>query len=214
MIRWQPIAIVALVFSWASACDAIGTIMTFDTLPLGTLFGAAAGDQRGDIVHQEDGIEMSVEQIFVDGAARFLRAEVGGRYGSFFSSHPLDLNNISVVLDFRHIGFAVNQVSLEFVELGPLSNFSVNDAALFELASLQLMPTDIAPGVTAVVANGVITVSGPVDKILVGGQELAIDTILAIPEPSTLLLIAIGGAVLLRHRRRRSSGKSPDRPSR
>ncbi len=205
MGRWQPIAIVAFVFSWASACEAIGATMTFDDLPLGTLFGAPVGDQPGFPVHEQDGIVMSVEQIIVEGAAGFLQAEVGGPYDRFFASHPLDLNNISVGLDFRNVGFEVNQVSLEFVELGPLNNFSVNDAPLYELPSLQLIPTDIAPGVTAVVADGVIMLSGPVDRMLIGGQELAIDTILAIPEPTTLLLIAIGGTASVRHRRRRSS---------
>ena len=205
MSRWQPIAIVAFAFSWATASEVIGATMTFDDLPLGTVFGAPVGDQPGFPVHEQDGIVMSVEQIIVEGVAGFLRAEVGGRYTGFFPSHPLDLNNISVGFDFRQVGFEVNQVSLEFVELGPLNNFSVNDAALFELPSLQLIPTDIAPGVTAVVADGVITLSGAVDKILIGGQELAIDTILAIPEPTTLLLIGVGATALVRLRRRRSS---------
>ena len=205
MYRWRPLIIVALMCSGADVRGATGATMTFDGLPLGTLFGAADGDQPGDVVYEEDGIAMSVEQILVEGVAGFVRAEVGGRYAGFFPSRPLDLNNISVGLDFRQVGFEVNQVSLEFLELGPLNNFSVNDAALFELPSLQLMPTNIAPGVTAVVAGGVITLSGAVDKILVGGQELAIDNILAIPEPTTLLLLGAGGTALLRLRRRRSS---------
>ena len=205
MSRWRPIAIVAFAFSWATASEVIGATMTFDDLPLGTQFGAPVGDLPGNLVYIQDGIFMSAEQIIVEGAAGFLRAEVGGRYGGFFSSHALDLNNISMSFDFRQVGFEVNQVSLEFVELGPLNNFSVNDGLLFELPSLQLIPTDIAPGVTAVVAEGVITLSGDIDKMLIGGQELAIDTILAIPEPTTILLLGIGGTAILRLRRRRSS---------
>ena len=202
MQGWKPLVIAALMCSGADVRDAIGAIMTFDSLPLGTLFGAAAGDQPSDVVYEEDGIEMSVEQILVEGVAGFVQAEVGGRYEEFFSSRPLDLNNISVRLNFRNLGFEVNQVSLEFVELGPLNNFSVNDAALFELASLEFMPADIAPGVTAVVANGVITLSGRVDEMLIGGQELAIDNILAIPDPTTWLLFAVGSCALLGRRRR------------
>ena len=178
--------------------------MTFDDLDLGTIFGAPK-DQPGFPVYEEDGIVMSVEEIIVEGAAGFLRAEVGGRYGDLFPTHSLDLNNISVAFDFRQVGFAVNQVSLQFVELGPLNNFSVNDADLFELSSLQLIPSEIAPGVTAVVTDGVITLTGDIEEMLVGGQELAIDTVFAIPEPATLLLVAVGGTALVRSRRRRSS---------
>lgn len=202
MYRWKPLVIIALMCSGADVRDAIGATMTFDSLPLGTMFGAAAGDQPSDIVYEEDGIEMSVEQILIEGVAGFVQAEVGGRYEAFFSSRPLDLNNISVRLDFRNIGFEVDQVSVEFVELGPLNNFRVNDAALFELASLAFMPAAIAPGVTATVADGVITLSGPVDMVLIGGQELAIDNILAVPEPTTWLLFAAGSCALLGCRRR------------
>ncbi|MDO8629321.1 MAG: PEP-CTERM sorting domain-containing protein, partial [Phycisphaerales bacterium] len=60
----------------------------------------------------------------------------------------------------------------------------------------------IAPGVTASADSDSITLSGSVSRFLIGGQELAIDNIIAVPEPTCLALLGIGGLVLLRRVRR------------
>lgn len=202
MIRWDMPFVLALVVPLCAGLRAQGNTMTFDDLPVGTLFGAAAGDSPNDFVYEQDGIRMSVDHLLVNGVQGFLTAEVGGRYASFFDSNPLDLNNISVRLDFRHLGFAVTGVSLEFIELGPLSNFAVNDDTLYQLSSMHELPFDVAPGVHAEVVGNIINLEGAIDEVLIGGQELAIDTILAIPEPATLLLLALGGVALRKRRAR------------
>jgi len=202
VIRWDLPFVLALVVPLCAGLRARGNIMTFDDLAVGTVFGMAAGQSPDDVVYEQDGIRMSVDQLVVSGVQGFLTAEVGGRYGSFFDSNPLDLNNISVRLDFRHLGFAITEVSLDFLELGPLSNFAVNDDTLYQLSSLREIPFNVAPGVHAQVDGNTIKLDGAIDEVLIGGQELAIDNILAIPEPATLLLLALGGVALCRKRAR------------
>ena len=114
---------------------------------------------------------------------------------------PLDLNNISVRFDMTDLPYDVYTITLEYRELGGNDNFSVNDGTLFQLEALDELPASVAPGVTANVLNDMILLVGNVDAFQIGGQELAIDTIVAIPEPTTALLLLAGFASLGRTRR-------------
>ncbi|RME41940.1 MAG: PEP-CTERM sorting domain-containing protein [Planctomycetota bacterium] len=173
----------------------------FESVPVGTVYGDPVGNVPGDVVLSQDGIDLSVESFFLGTFVGFNQAEVGGRYAGFFSSTPLELDNISVRFDFSDVGFPVTGVSLEFQEFGGADNFAVNDGSVLVLNSLTDLPTDIAPGVTATVDGGVITLTGPVSSFQIGGQELAVDTIVAVPEPATLALLILGGGWLAMRRR-------------
>lgn len=175
----------------------------FETVPLGTVYGAP-NDSPSDVVLSQDGIDMSVEQFRLGTFVGFFRAEIGGAYGVFFPTTPIGLNNISLQFDFADVGFDVNLVTVDYLEFGGMSNFSVNGLPPFELASLDDIPTNVGSGITASVAGNVITLSGDIDRFLVGGQEIALDNIIAIPEPTTLILMGYAGVVLLARRRRRA----------
>ena len=66
------------------------------------------------------------------------------------------------------------------------------------------LPANVAPGVSALVTGDMITLTGVVNRFQIGGQELAIDTIVAVPEPATLGLLGLGAATLMLRRRRLS----------
>lgn len=165
------------------------TSIDFENIPMGTLFGAAANHSPSEVVLSEHGIEMSVENFLLGSFVGFFDAEVGGIYGQQFPSHALQLDNISVQFDLAGVGFAVSQVSFEYLEFGGASNLSVNGSAILQLDSLGDVPSDVAPGISATVGSGVVTLFGPIDQFLVGGQEMAIDSITVVPEPATVLLL-------------------------
>ena len=175
--------------------------MDFDSVPLGTRYGGTAGHATNEVVLTEDGIEMSVVSFHLEGFTGFFEAEVGGRYRDFFPTTPLDINNISVRFDFANVNFEVDRVTVEFMEFGGAYNFAVNDQTIYELASLADIPANVTPDVTALVSDGLITLTGDVNAVRIGGQELAIDTIFAIPEPVTLILLSLAGAAVLGSRK-------------
>ncbi len=179
--------------------------MDFDSLAVGTAFGGPPlTNVPGDVVHTEDGIDMSVETFFftAQNFEGFVRAEVVGSNVLFPSNH-MELDNINLGFDLAQVGFNVNQVSVEYVELGGLNNFSINGGTIIEITPLTGLPANIG-GVAVsqteldpVTHRTRITLTGEIDSFLIGGQELAVDTIIAIPEPATLVLLGICGAVVL-----------------
>lgn len=204
--RRAPISIAGLGALVLLTGSARAASIDFDNVAMGTLYGAAASHSPNEVVLSENGIDMSVENFVLGSFVGFFDAEVGGIYGQQFPTHALQLDNISVQFDLSGVGFAVNQVSFEYLEFGGAGNFSVNGSALLQLDSLGDIPTAIAPGITATVGSGVVTLFGPIDRFLVGGQELAIDSITAVPEPATVLLLGLASWVVSGAAARRKRG--------
>lgn len=191
MVRWVIQTALALVLATALCRDA--RAVGFDTLPDGTIFGRDTHFPGQQDVHVEDGVSMSVENFVLGGTEFFFFAEVGGKGSDAFDTNALSLDNISVAFDFSDVGFAVTEVSFDFLDLGGASNLSVNNETLFVLDPLSSLPMNVASGVTATVDDRMVTLFGPVQTLLVGGQELVIDNVIAIPEPSTGILLAVAG---------------------
>ncbi|MFH1108690.1 MAG: PEP-CTERM sorting domain-containing protein [Planctomycetota bacterium] len=188
---------------WAAAVCGISPIclaatMEFESVPVGTKYGAGFGNVPGQVVITENGIKMSVEQFFLRQFTGFFQAEVTGPA----NDHELAIDNISVLFDLTSLPFNVSSLTLQYSELGGEDNFSVNGGSILQLPDITNIPVNVAPGVTALVDGGRITLTGDIDRVLIGGQELSVDTVVAVPEPTSLLLLGAGGALLLRRLRR------------
>jgi hypothetical protein len=198
-------AVVAAVVSFAFGSTSLAATMDFDSLALGTVFGSTAvpvPHTPGEPVFSQDFIDMSVEELLVEGLPGFLYAEVGGRFG--VPDNPLELNNIAVRFDFTNLGFDVDLVTIEFWEFGPLNNLAANGGTIHELFSLQDIDGAIVasnPDVTATVSDNLLTLTGDIDSVRIGGQELVIDNITAIPEPATVMLLGAVGAIVFMRRK-------------
>ena len=177
---------------WLSPISLAAT-MDFQSVALGTKYGEDFGYVPGQVVLTEDGIQMSVEQFFLQQFTGFFQAEVAGPS----NDHEFAIDNISVLFDLTNVGFNVTSLTLEYLELGGNDNFAVNGGSILQLAELIDIPANVAPGVTALVDDGLITLTGKIDSVLIGGQELSIDTIVAVPEPTSLVLLAAGGVLAL-----------------
>ena len=102
------------------------------------------------------------------------------------------MSNVSNLYDILAAGVAVGGVTFEYLDVGGTENLQVNGAGLY-IGDLHLAPANIAPGVTFSVVTwpvpggvrGFVTLTGQVDKLLVGGQEFAIDNICVLGDGST-----------------------------
>ena len=167
--------------AWAVAVDFEGT-------PTGTTYGTASGDSPGDVVLTQAGISMSAENFVLTASSftAFNEATIGA-FDTIFPANALTLNNISVTFDFSNLWFDVGQVSFDYADLGGEENIAVNGETLYEVAALSTVPTAIATNVTAhiteqAIAGGVqgtVTLMGPVVTLTIGGQEFAIDNVVA-----------------------------------
>ena len=117
----------------------------------------------------------------------------------------MSLDNIGVLFDFSLLGFDVERVTLDVRDLGGTSNVAVNGAALHILDPLSDLPADVAPGVTALLADDRLTLVGETTALLslqIGGQEIIIDNIRAVPEPAVGALMTWGMIWLFGRRRK------------
>lgn len=190
--------------------------MEFESVPLGNTWGGPdlAHNAPGDVVLIENGIEMSVEWFYLNQFSGFYWAEVVGPE----NDHQLAIDNISVMFDLTNVGFNVTSLTIEYLELGGSDNFAVNGGSILQPSKLIDLPAGVAGGVTLSqleldphTHRTRITLTGDVDNFLIGGQELIIDSIIVVPEPTSLLLLGMGGMLTLRRFRRGSlfSRKTP-----
>lgn len=191
---YLPALLVAVLAPRASGAN-------FESLATGTVFGLGA-DAPGDLVHVDEvGVRMTVENFRLGATDYFFFAEVGGPGAQAFATQSLSLDNISVRFDFADVGFTVDEVTFEFADFGGPSNFAVNDESLFVIDPFASLPTNVAIGVTATIDAGLVTLHGPIQSVLIGGQELVIDNVIPVPEPATGALMALALLTLWRRQR-------------
>lgn len=169
-------------------------MVNFDALSAGTSFGASEGQIPGYLLPTQDAVIISLETFSLGSFNGFIEAQVGPD-----PDKPLLLDNISIRFDYLNVGFDVTQVEFDFQEFGVAtgSHFSVNG---FSPVVLLDFPTLVAPGVTAAQGRGSVILSGPIHVLEIGGQELAIDNIVAVPEPGTFVLLGLAAMALLRQK--------------
>lgn len=192
-------AIAAAAGLLACGSDALGGQVNFEALATGTVYGNGI-NTPGDVIITQDGINVSAVNFQTGSFEDFNIATINAPGTDFFSTKHAFMNNINFVFDLSGIA-PVNSVSIDYRDLGGVSNFAVNGGSIIELPAMANLPANVAPGVTATVDSDSITLSGSITNFLIGGQELAIDNIVAVPEPTCLAFLAMGIGAALTHRR-------------
>ncbi len=175
-IRLLPVLFVLLL-----ALPAFANTVTYDLEPMGMTYGIPAGQVPGDWIFSEDSADLYVTDFYVAGSPYFNQARIEAPYLGFGSVQILGINNIGLIYDFNAAGDA----SFEFLDTGGTVNIQVNGfGAVIEAPDFPSLGTfSPAPGVimsTTWVAIpggiiGTVTLTGPVQKLRVGGQELWVD---------------------------------------
>jgi hypothetical protein len=175
-----------LLFVLFLAAVAVADDVTFDLEPLGAVYGNPVGMSPGDFMFHEYGADLYVDDFFSSGTPFFNYAQIDPSFAApfvFGNDQTMEVNNVGVVFDFSSAG----DVTFEYLNQGGSVNLRVNGfGVVLEGPDLASLAGVVAPGVNMNVTvvpvtggghKGVVTLTGPVVKLRVGGQELWLDTV-------------------------------------
>lgn len=174
-----------------AAAAAPSACVNFNVPALGAVFGAPIPNAPGSVVWVESAIPVSVNRFFLIGGGttyNWLRIEPAPASFTLASGPTGHTNNINTGYDFTGLPFTAKTVVFRFLHLGGYENLSVNGSPPF-IGPLTAPPAAVggiavASASVAVPggAQGTITLSGgAISKIMVGGQELWLDSVCAFP---------------------------------
>lgn len=144
--------------------------------------------QAGNQVVLSNGIRATAT-VFTskNGSTFFNQGKLDNPFDNFGTGQIWRFNNMCVVFDFTHLPKPVQSVSFDFYFAGGTDNFSVNGQTVV-IDPIFNAPANIAPNVTLTVVAGPspglpnntvgkITLTGPIQTVQIGGQELWIDNL-------------------------------------
>jgi len=182
------------------------TVVDFESFAMGTTFGVPT-HEAGEFAFSQNDVLVHVDPLIVRENPQetvFFQAIIGGAAQDDFPTTPLYADNIAIRFEFSELDFLVTSATLEYKILSEASvqNLAVNGGDVFVGLDLGLAPSEIAPGITAMVDGGLITLSADpgfsIFSLVIGGQELGIDNLVAVPEPGALVLLGVGCLVVSR----------------
>jgi hypothetical protein len=151
----------------------------FETLALGDMFGTGI-NTPGEVIFTQNGIPVAVDEFFyVGGGSTFGFAEVMNVSG-IGTGLDMRTGNINLMFEFAALGITPDFVTFDFADYGGSENLSLNGGTVF---TGELIAAPAPPGfsinitISGSIGNAII--EGPVEKLLVGGQEFFLDNICA-----------------------------------
>lgn len=159
-------------------CD---RIVDNESQPVGTVWGSSYGHVPGDIIFSEDGINVHLLEFDYGTGTIFNEARITSPVCGLLDSHAMWLNNITAGFDLGGVQ-PVTYVSFEFCDCGGEENLLINGNLWFgefEDIPAGFFGADITVA-TAIYGYdgceyGTVTITGPLDMVGIGGQELQID---------------------------------------
>lgn len=180
-------------------CAHIGPLtdcLEFENLPADSIFGRDNGLLAGDTLLLESGVAVTLDSFtYLNNSGDFWNVRTTtnafGTLPGVFNGQFLFVSNINLNFDFRQLPFPTSSVSFTFMDGGGEENISVNGEPIRVLNMLSEAPTEIAPGVTMTIAAnpfttlpaGIVTLTGTIESLVIGGQEFGLDHICYTLEP-------------------------------
>jgi hypothetical protein len=165
------------------------TCVTFGPPPaLGTTYAPPAF-VNGSLAFTQNGIPVRLYNFRLStGPFIFNRAYIDNAPFPFGSGQSIRTNNVNLQFDFTGLPFRVRRVKLAFLDLGGYENLSVNGSNLYvgELTAAPAALNGVGVSVSASPLppplggkTGSVVLTGNVQTLRIGGQELWIDEVCA-----------------------------------
>ncbi len=163
-----------------------------DNIEPGT-YGASNGYSPGKTLFTDEDVVVRLKDFhYANGTTDFIQATISddeifnGDESELLHDNYIFPSNINLQFDFGALRRQVRQVCINFIDGGGVENLAVNGSDIRVLQSfVELNGQTIAPGVTARVElsddfdfpAGTLCLTGEIDFLLIGGQELALDDV-------------------------------------
>ena len=185
-----PLTVFVLAILLALPSQAQPACVTFEPpLLVGTLFGAPVGQSSGDLIFTSSGIGAHVYNFkLLPAGTAFNRAYIDVAPVAFSPGQSIRTNNINLLFDLSGLPFPVKKVTLSYLDLGGYENLAVNGGAIYagDLKSAPPVLSGVGVAVTGTPLPpprsgryGTVTFTGALQSVLIGGQELWIDSVCA-----------------------------------
>ncbi|NQT76926.1 MAG: T9SS type A sorting domain-containing protein [Bacteroidetes bacterium] len=151
----------------------------FETLSLGDMFGTGI-NSPGEVIFTQNGIPVAVDNFNqIGGGITFGFAEVTTGSG-IGTGLDMRTGNINLMFDFAAIDITPDFVTFDFADYGGYENLALNGGAVY-VGDLIAAPTPAGFSMNVSMSGdiGHVIIEGPVEKLLVGGQEFFLDNICA-----------------------------------
>ncbi len=156
----------------------------FEAEPLNSTYGAAYFHSPNDLIFVEDGVLVYITNYINNGNEYFTFGRIKESLPApidFHNGHIFQLNNVGAIFDFTGPGDA----TFEFAHFGGKINIEVNSGGVLVADHFSDLAGNLAPGLTLSVTGtsvpgghkGTVTISGDVNRLRIGGQELYIDEV-------------------------------------
>lgn len=160
-----------------------------------------------------DGVSFTMQDYIWPGGTVYsggqatINTGFGGSFGTGQMFYP---SNINALVDLGGTVGTQTLVTIPFSDNGGNVNFHVNPASggavieantFFDPAIDGATINGINVAVTGTVQSGFITLTGPVNQVVIGGQETLFDNIRYSPEPTSAMLLTACGLTMLARQR-------------
>ncbi|MEM1445100.1 MAG: hypothetical protein AAGF84_03535 [Planctomycetota bacterium] len=155
-----------------------------------------SGGTAGTFLVAEDNIDVTAETFTLGTFSNVGNLTVNAAPAPIGSGNTGFIGNVLLDFDFTNLGYAVDQVTFDYANLGGGVNLGVNgnviEPARLATTPLTLFGINVAVTETAIAGGvaGTVTLTGALDSIQIGGQELVLDNVTAIPEPASSTVAA------------------------